>query len=691
MSSQFAVKFTIPVGFPEVLKDFTREVLRAINMDQTCGETEADMYQFAAEYFSDLATSSATPNLSENEILGLARRLFVEADVDNSGTIEAGELEQVMRELASSIGFHRNADIAKIVKEVLTAADSNDDGVVDYYEFLPVAADIIQTVYADVTSRAQDENRMIHQLIENIFNAYDDDGSGFLDRAEFHRVFQDLVGELGMNPDYAKRLSDEVLDATDTNADGKVSKAEFTPLAVDIVSAIIDEAENHKFEEEQNAANNPAAALAAAATNYVDAAHQILVHDLTKEELQAALADIFDSADADGSGTLDREEFARCLRDVAVDLTDDEINYLLANVDENDDGVIDFREFQPVAFNLLLQVMAEEMKEQDESAFAAAQWNADTLSQARELVSNLSTEELAETLESIFVKADTDGNGTLDKDEFRNCLEQTELGLTPDVVNALAAKVDFDSDGLISYNEFAPLCYDLLVEVVNLEIQRSEVEKAEDAFVEQARMLEAEEEMYRGMSSEEIEQLVNEIFDAVDTGGTGELDPQEFAAALTMSRLELTEDEVEQFMAQLDTDGNGKISFSEFVPVALQILKEITRENLDEKAVAAAALDQQALEKAQQLLDQMTDEQLQQSLKEIFFTADADDNGTLDIDEFRKCLQDTELGLTDELIDYLVVSVDTDEDGLVSYSEFAPLCYELLTEVIAKQLKQEAE
>ena len=49
-----------------------------------------------------------------------------------------------MRELASSIGFHRNADIAKIVTEVLTAADSNGDGVVDYYEFLPVAADIIQ-------------------------------------------------------------------------------------------------------------------------------------------------------------------------------------------------------------------------------------------------------------------------------------------------------------------------------------------------------------------------------------------------------------------------------------------------------------------------------------------------------------------------------------------------------------------
>ena len=65
MSSQFAIKFSIPVGFPEVLKDFTREVLRAINMDQTCGETESDMYQFAAGYFSNLAASSATPSLSE--------------------------------------------------------------------------------------------------------------------------------------------------------------------------------------------------------------------------------------------------------------------------------------------------------------------------------------------------------------------------------------------------------------------------------------------------------------------------------------------------------------------------------------------------------------------------------------------------------------------------------------------------
>ena len=168
MSSQFAVKFTIPVGFPEVLKDFTREVLRAINMDQTCGETEADMYQFASEYFSDLATSSATPNLSEvinyncvylyactlvaraasplintlnltlqNEILGLARRLFVEADVDNSGTIEAGELEQVRRfphlllllpPFPQSYGFVNEYRIVVIVQQMTAYHKTNTQG-----------------------------------------------------------------------------------------------------------------------------------------------------------------------------------------------------------------------------------------------------------------------------------------------------------------------------------------------------------------------------------------------------------------------------------------------------------------------------------------------------------------------------------------------------------------------------------
>ena len=60
----------------------------------------------------------------------------------------------------------------------------------------------------------------------------------------------------------------------------------------------------------------------------------------------------------------------------------------------------------------------------------------------------------------------------------------------PTLKHVCVCQVDYDEDGVITYREFAPLCYDLLVEVVNLEIQRSQVEAAEEEAIEEARMLE---------------------------------------------------------------------------------------------------------------------------------------------------------------------------------------------------------
>merc|ERR1719421_1434958 len=120
-----------------------------------------------------------------------------------------------------------------------------------------------------------------------------------------------------------------------------------------------------------------------------------------------------------------------------------------------------------------------------------------------------------------------------------------------------------------------------------------------------------------------------------------------------MSKLHLTPDEVEQFMTEMDSNGDGKISYTEFMPIALQILKEITRDNLDARAAAAEALDQAARQTAQTLVDNMTDEQLQETLVEIFVSADSDGNGTLEFEEFQQCLRDTDLGFTDQLIQYL--------------------------------------
>ena len=78
--------FSIPDGFPEILKGFTREALRA---------QPEDINQFAAEYFANLAATNgpadgeygAAPGMSVD--LGSMRNqiesLFLQADVEGKG------------------------------------------------------------------------------------------------------------------------------------------------------------------------------------------------------------------------------------------------------------------------------------------------------------------------------------------------------------------------------------------------------------------------------------------------------------------------------------------------------------------------------------------------------------------------------------------------------------------------------
>lgn len=68
--------------------------------------------------------------------------------------------------------------------------------------------------------------------------------------------------------------------------------------------------------------------------------------------------ELFLEADADGSGYLDRREFQTVLNAGEFKLSKREINAILAEVDENDDGVIEYREFVPIMVDLLQAIKA---------------------------------------------------------------------------------------------------------------------------------------------------------------------------------------------------------------------------------------------------------------------------------------------------------------------------------------------
>ena len=53
----------------------------------------------------------------------------------------------------------------------------------------------------------------------------------------------------------------------------------------------------------------------------------------------------FQYFDKDNSGTISADELRLCLQSEDQTLTDEEISKLIAEVDENNDGLIDYREF----------------------------------------------------------------------------------------------------------------------------------------------------------------------------------------------------------------------------------------------------------------------------------------------------------------------------------------------------------
>lgn len=63
--------------------------------------------------------------------------------------------------------------------------------------------------------------------------------------------------------------------------------------------------------------------------------------------------------------------------------------------------------------------------------------------------------------------------------EFVSALTAMELGLTRREINSIMFEIDQDEDGNISYREFLPVAFDLLVKLTSLHLLETELENDE--------------------------------------------------------------------------------------------------------------------------------------------------------------------------------------------------------------------
>jgi len=437
MASRYRKPFRYPDGFADVLRDFTREVLR---------EQPKSIPDFGAAYFENLLRqgtemqqaemdgAAGPTRMSHEELQEFLSSIFLEADQDQTGTLSYKEFKEVIN--TSQLGFSKQE-----IRRMLMEADENEDGYIDYNEFLPIGVDIVQAIFArreaEAAAQATDEAAteaarvaLVHgmdkeqykQMLMQYFRSHDTDQSGFLSRKEFKECMKNA--ELGLTRQEINALMAEV----DVDGDGNISLDEFDGIFFEILVEIVKAA---ALEESRNA-----------------------------DELTMYLLEIFRGADLEGQGLLHKQDIIDLLRRGDFGLTKIQVLAVISEASMDEHGFI---QYEPLAG--LAATMIKSIWEQNQDLERAEKMAVIHQESSDEFLFGRPRDEVLQEITDVFTAYDKDKNGTLDPAEFRECLNQTGvLGRALDAkeVNVVMMGIDEDDDGKVNYEEFINFALEIL-------------------------------------------------------------------------------------------------------------------------------------------------------------------------------------------------------------------------------------
>lgn len=347
MSSKYATQLEIPSDFPNVLRDLSREILRAVTYESIQG-TEEEILAFASKHFKKMARQGRATRFNRRKIMNAAMELFASADEDGSGDLDAYEVANVFRALGSDIGVTSNFQIEHMTNMIMKEADISGDGLLQYKEFLPVAVDIIESILekyqkdAEKTvedknqaqeilngvfekrsvmkaARLQAEGTLVHglgkdeleEMMYGIFTSADKNEKGYLTKIEIEKCMraQDI---LSLSEDDLINL----LNAVDKNGSDRIDFQSFVPLCYNVLVEQL--ARSIALEEDMK--NDTVCNRKRA---------EKVLKSMGKDAIQENLLKMFRDADLDGNGVLDPQELISALEKMNIGLTTNDMKSIL--------------------------------------------------------------------------------------------------------------------------------------------------------------------------------------------------------------------------------------------------------------------------------------------------------------------------------------------------------------------------
>ncbi|KAL6338971.1 hypothetical protein AAG906_024122 [Vitis piasezkii] len=150
-------------------------------------------------------------------------------------------------------------------------------------------------------------------------------------------------------------------------------------------------------------------------------------HGLPQRKRQE-IKEAFDLFDTDGSGTIDARELNVAMRALGFEMTEEQITQMIADVDKNGSGAIDFDEF---AHMMTAKIGERDSKEELMKAFHII--DQDQNGKISSMDIKRITEELGEKfstreIEEMIREADQDSDGEVSAEEFMRMMKRTTYG-----------------------------------------------------------------------------------------------------------------------------------------------------------------------------------------------------------------------------------------------------------------------
>jgi Ca2+-binding EF-hand superfamily protein len=408
---------------------------RAETMEAT---EDVQAHEAAADYLLN--------GISGEELESLLQESFINADADGSGYLDAKEFRNCIK--ATKLRLSR-----RDINYLIVQTDADGDGKITYQEFVPTCFSLILEMAASDIRQQQQPQEVVEyaNYLLAICEREDSQSSGFL---EYTKLEDILMGD-GIQ--LTRVQAHTVLSDAREEEDGTVEYKAFVQRAAALMLQLelVQETRLAEAEEEE-----------AADADEADDAGGTGLPDLN--EIYSMVIARFQAEDPSNTGTIPKDLFISLFSDLReqLKLTERELNKILCQVEDYED--VPYWEYVPLAVELIDAMYAKMRADQTEADLDAEAHNM----AADYLLNGMNEEELKQILSDTFKKSDADGNGVLDAKEFRKCLKDSGLKLNKKEIAALLVQTDVDGDGQITYDEFVPTCFSLLLEVAARDIKK---------------------------------------------------------------------------------------------------------------------------------------------------------------------------------------------------------------------------